>query len=263
MPIQFVGTSVVSGTNSSLLLPLTGLSGGIDSSPKQGDIVFVLCGGSSNKGTVAIQMITLGYTEWLAPFGRNDSYDTSISAFYKVMDSTPDTIATVTSDSPTYTISARSIVFRGVDTAQISKEALQTGANSGLPNLPGSTPTVEGSVIMDFSVAAHNLGNTPHTSSDYDSGLFFSEGYDADAYDHTLTVGIKFWSSGVFDPNVYGGYDVNAQHSWAGFRTTLTPSLTAPNVSRLNGWSGSEWKPVKSWSGSSWIDVKGFDGTSF
>lgn len=231
MPIEFVGTSTISGSGSSLSLSLASLTGGIASSPQEGDIVFVLCGGGSNKGTTAIQMVATGYTEWQAPFGRNDSYDTSISAYYKVQGSTPDTSVTITNDSSTFTISARAMVFRGVDTANLGKGALQGGANTGLPNLPSSTPTVDGSVIMDFSVAAHNLNATAHTSSDYDTGLFFSAGYDGGTYDHTSSVGVKFWTSGAFDPAVYGGYSVSAQHSWSGFRTTLAPTpepLTEP-----------------------------------
>lgn len=221
MAIEFVGTATVSGSGASLSLPLSSLTGGIASAPSEGDIVFVLCGGSSSKGTVAIQMVATGYTEWQAPTGRNDTYDTSISAYYKVQGGTPDTSVTVTNDSATFTISARAMVFRGVDTASLGKGALQGAANTGLPNLPSSTPTVDGSVLLDFAVAAHTSNTAAHTSSDYD--LFFSVGYNGGTYDHTSSAGVKAWTSGAFDPAVYGGFAVNAQHSWSGFRTTLVP----------------------------------------
>lgn len=197
--LEYVGgrTQSGSGTTSNITVSLTGLSGGTDTEPLEGDIVIIaieLCGTSDKSYRIS------GYTE-IADLYANDTEDSNLQVGYKFMGATPDTSASITggtgSTADAYAISIH--VWRNVDSTTPLDVTPTTISqiNTGIPNPPAITPTTSGAQILVAAGTAHTGGTDTFGASYLDNFLTVGGNDDNDA---TVGMGSILWTSGAYDP---------------------------------------------------------------
>lgn len=220
--ISLVGlgkSSTVSAGNN-VTVSLTSLTGGSATTPIEGDTVFVFASMESTTD-LTLAMSSAGY-EMLADVYSNDTADSNLALFRKVMGVVPDATAVLAG------VSGRSAaiavtVLRGVDPVGIDV-AVQTasGLNSGLANPPGATPITAGSLFLVGAGCAHSSGDsTDFASSDLSS-------FQTTRPDTALVAvasGIK--TGGVagtpFDPAALTGPTGNTNSSWTAVTAVIRP----------------------------------------
>lgn len=225
-PIQYVGgtTAQITGSASTTTnISLTALTGGMDTQPREGDVVIVYYGVGSNADR-AIGVTTAGYTE-IVELYSNDSEDANLSVSYKAMSSTPDTSVVVSAtgssaDSGSVVIK----VFRNVDIRNILDvtSTTATGIDSVLCNPPAITPVTVGAVIVSGGSGAHTQGVQTFSSSDLVN--FSSVGGPDNTHDSTTGMGFYNWISGAVDPAAFTFSTTNSVNfSWAAVTLALRP----------------------------------------
>jgi hypothetical protein len=144
------------------------------------------------------------------------------------MPGTPDTSVTIpatgnVADGQAYRI----MVFRGVDPTNVESVTATYAASQGVNNRPDGvaiTPGHAGAWIVVGGGGAAGTGTTLFTSGDL-SGFVSYNG--ADTNDGTVGMGYySGWTSGAWDPAVWGGGSVNAANSWGATTLALRPSAT-------------------------------------
>lgn len=220
--VQFVGMKVASAVTNGAAqasLTLSGLSGGLNTSPLPGDMVVVTA--VLNDSTDIAITIGSGYTligtELKAP-GGGPNMRTS----YKVMGGSPDSSVVVTFGALTSApciIEAR--VYRGFDPStpiDVTATTATGGPSSTTANPPSITPVTPGSLIV--AVGAGYTATTPTNFSSSDLSSFQQLTYTVG----TTTMigsGHTAWSgSGANDPAAFGG-------GWAssGFWAAITYAI--------------------------------------
>ena len=229
--LQYVGgyTLGFAGQTTDLAITLTSLTGGVASSPSEGDFVLVCYVVS---GTSDLNLIVAGYTEVNEQYS-NDDYDTNIVVAYKFMTSTPDTSLTLTNGTlSTNNGGAIAIqVWRNVNTVTPfvslgGTDFLYAGTtNSPLANPPSVSSTYlnEDRAIIACGGAAGFGGNVgTFTSSDL-TGFLTSLGTDTNGA--TVGMGYKLNQTATFDPAAFGitGTNLTTQ-SAAAYSLVLQPS---------------------------------------
>lgn len=226
-PIQYVGgtTAQITGsTSTTTSISLTALTGGMDTQPREGDVVIVYYGTGSTVDR-AIGVTTAGYTE-IVELYSNDNLDTNLSVSYKAMSSTPDTSVVVSgtgnnADSGSVVIK----VFRNVDLGNILDvtSTTATGIDSVLCNPPAITPVTVGAVIVSGGSGAHTQGVQTFSSSDLVN--FSSVGGPDNTTDSTTGMGFYNWISGAVDPAAFTFSTTNSVNfSWAAVTLALRPA---------------------------------------
>lgn len=227
-PIRYVGgtTAQITGSISTTTsISLTALTGGMDTQPREGDVVIVYYGTGAGEDR-AIGVTTAGYTE-IAELYSNDNEDVNLSVSYKAMSSTPDTSVVVSatghsSDSGSVVIK----VFRNVDIGTIldATSTTATGLNSVLCNPPAITPVTAGAVIVSGGSGAHTQGVQTFSSSDLVN--FSSVGGPDNLHDSTTGMGFYNWISGAVDPAAFTFSTTNSVNfSWAAVTLALRPAI--------------------------------------
>lgn len=206
---------------------------------QQNDLVIVAIGTADNDNVdedVGPNLVgTYGYTE-VADLFSNDTTDSNLGVFWKVMGASPDTSYTLDSIGGNDASNAAvCMVFRGVDTGTPMDvtPATDSNINTMHPNPPSinhNNPSGVWTVIA--GVAGHGIN----------SGTFtFPTGYTTDAVERThndtsdATTGMGYRSSGVSDPEdpgvmTHSGTD-STNYSWAAVTIALRPAVnTAPTV---------------------------------
>ena len=208
------------GTTSNRNISLTGLSGGIASSPSTGDLVIV---GFATASTSDRSLVISGYTE-VADLYANDTYDTNLDVAYKF--NAGETSLTLTGgtfsslDAGTVTIQ----VFRNVSqsTPLDVTTTTATASNGGIPTPPAITPVTAGAVIVCIAANAHAKNSGSFTASQLSN---FQQSFSNDTYDSGQGSGTFNWVSGAFTPSQWtwtGGADSSA--SWAAVTMALRPA---------------------------------------
>lgn len=226
MAIELVGGSV-SDTNVTSVPLNSGLSGGIASGVRAGDLVLC-CFGQSSTADRALT-ITDGTNDYTLVgselYADDTSADTNLRVAYKFMGDAPDTTLTVTAGATGDGTIAGIMVFSGVDPATPidMTPTTATGINTVLANPPSITPVTRGSWIVGIGCGAWAASGAGLFSSS-DLTDFFSN--DANSTrDCTMGIGLKKdWASGSFDPAAYtfSGTDGTA-YSWAAMSVALRP----------------------------------------
>lgn len=234
MAIQYVGGVTASGagsTTTGLTLSLTALTGGIASSPSEGDIIVVgVSSGSITSRTLTIS--TSGYSAITAGLYSNSSIDTNLYTFYKVMGSTPDTsLVTGPSGSGSEALACVVHVWRGVTSINsVTPTTATNGSGTGGINPPAITPTRTGSVVIAIGAACSFTQPGAVTSPDLSN---FLEKSGNDSYDTVLGIGSYEWSSGSFDPGAWSG----TNSAWAAVTAvlsfTVAPTVTTQAVTSI------------------------------
>lgn len=218
--IEYVGGSYAIWSNTANGTPagfistsLTSLTGGIGSTAMPGDFVLVVVAGTMNTVSTDqdLYMVTSGYTE-VCDLWSNDASRCNLAIFYKIMGSTPDTVAdgSTATDDLVRLITAQ--VWRGVNinSPLDVTSTTATGIDSGSPNPPSITPANMGSLIVAVGCEAGYTGSTTNALLlEVPNGmdLKFSElAYDTSSRPRT-GVGIATypWISGAYDPGVFLG----------------------------------------------------------
>lgn len=231
--IVYVGGTTAEGIHSDAThsVDLTALTGGIGSSPAEGDYVLFTYGKESSSDQT-LSMSTAGYSKLTDPdlYG-NDSIDVNLAVFSKFMGPSPDTTAVAA--NPT-TASAWAAAFsvqvwRGVDPITPLDVALTTatGGNSGHPNPPAITPSTLGAVIVVCAGACSLNGGATLSQSGSELSNFiavYGDNNDATNNDVTVAMGSKAWDgSGAFDPVALVG-NTSGSIAWAAATLALRPA---------------------------------------
>lgn len=222
--IEYVGskTHTQSSGATTFTVSLTGLTGGIDTQPRDGDLVLVaynLCTDAS--GDVTLSLATAGYNKILEVYG-NDTNDTNFAVFEKIMSSSPDTSVDVERSAST-PASVHIRVYRNVDpvTPMDVAAAGASGGNTGRANPASITPTTSGSWIVVYGACAAPLsGNSDFTSADTDE--FIVARIDGPSIHNQVGSGhVSDWVGGAFDPAQFGGGNTDATSSWGAVTVAL------------------------------------------
>ena len=232
MAITFVGStpvgSAIDGGN--VTLNLTGASGLLDSSGAQAtllqnDVVFVAYGIGAN-ADFAMATTSSGWTKHHENY-YNRTSDANFAVFYKIMGSTPDTSFVAVGNGNTgHGTLAVAFAFRGVDSTVFDVTSTSASLDGGSrPDPPSITPVTSGAWILaggagatGTAVALTNPGDLSTTTNHFRSGTV------AEALDCCLAMGIKTnWTSGAFDPAMFGGGTNGAGDSWCAITIALKP----------------------------------------
>jgi hypothetical protein len=262
MAIQYVGhgTAVTDG-NTDTVVSLTALTGGLASSPSEGDLVVVYVG-KTLQSDADMSLDTAGYTE-VADLYANDTRDANLGVYYKFMGSTPDTEVRFSSvGAAAENMHVR--VFRGVDqtTPMDVTRTTATGLNSSDVNPPSITPVTAGAWIVVGGAGAEVNDSSVTPPTGVSDALNTTNNA---TWPGLMVTAIKTdWSSGAFDAGAWTNITANANASWAACSIALRP---APGGGNIKWWSGSAWtaKPVKYWNGSAWVTkpLKRWNGSAW
>jgi hypothetical protein len=198
--IEYVGgrTQGGAGTTGNITISLNGtLTGGLSSSPQDGDIVIVaieMCGTTNKSYRIST------YTQ-IADLYANDTEDSNLQVGYKFMSATPDTSVTITGGTGSTADAYAAIVhvWRGVDSTTPLDVTPTTASltNTGIPNPPAITPTSTGAMIVVAAGTAHTGGIDTFGATYLDN--FLTVGAN-DSNDATAGMGNIAWTSGSYDP---------------------------------------------------------------
>jgi len=206
------------------VISLTGLTGGLASAPAAGDLVIVIHAVSTthhqNNGVT-----TAGWSR-LGQFFASATCRTNLVVDYKFMEATPDTSVTVsaTGGSSTDAAVVAVYVWRGVSQVR-PFEAGQLAYVSGTshPNPPATTPQTGGAVIIAVG-ASSGLSTAPTTYTSSDLSNFIAKSQANTNTSIGVGIGSFNWSSGSFDPALFGGGLTSSSTSWVGLTFALRPS---------------------------------------
>lgn len=214
----------------------TGLTGGSGGAPIEGDLVVVTVsiGTAARAPTTAIST-PAGYTALTAQRTTATTYDTNVQTCYKIMTSTPDTAVTIpasgnNADGISYVIQ----VFRGVDPTTPMDATPTYATGSGVDSRPDPaaiTPVTAGAWIVCCGGGAAATGAV--YTAGYLTNLLTFNGPDTN--DGTVGSGYYTgWTSGAYDPAVFGGGSVNAANSWGATTLALRPLVLVERTGNLD-----------------------------
>lgn len=177
----YVGGQVgaISNSTSSWSVPLTGLTGGIASSPSEGDLVLVAYAVSTtNNANTNINYSISGYTKIMDEFESiSTGYYTNLGVLYKLMGATPDQSISLQGVSNSFNSGAVAVhVWRNIDTSNpvISfNVAPKTG--TVIPDLPQYITSIQETEVVVISAGAHSRGSVEYLNPG-DLSNFISDG---------------------------------------------------------------------------------------
>jgi hypothetical protein len=259
MTIKFVGGRSVLGSDTSgttVNIPLnSGLTGGIESFVRTGDMVIVVHSVSSTSDvTLTIRdPSSVAYTLIGSELYSNDTYDTNLRVAYKFMGATPDASVSFSDNlGGTNGRIATAYVLRGVNSTTPLDVAAVTATNIDTGNVdpPSITPVTSGAAIVVFGAAAHNLGGVFFS---FPSGSLYSWIANSNNTSNDSSHGVAqyTWTSGAFNPAAWTLAGTTTTDSWASITVALRPATRG----NIKYWNGTAWtvKPVKVWNGSAWV----------
>jgi hypothetical protein len=231
-----------SGTGSSTVTFSTGL---LDDSNvaigagviQQNDIVLVCYICSALVDMAQSALTPSGYTTVHTDLYSDDSFDTNMQVSYKVMGSTPDTTVTIPGgNASTNGYCYHVIVLRGVNNATPMDvtPTTATGINAAQPNPAAITPVTQGAWIIAFGGAACSAAST--SSLTFSPNMSSAVGADRGAIIGTPATQqcvsrystLTTWTSGAFDPTVFGGGNATNTSSWAAVTIAVRPACSPP-----------------------------------
>lgn len=219
-PLVFVGglTQTSYYVYTDITVPLTSLTGGVDTAPREGDLVVIACGATNNIN-LTLSMSTSGYAQ-LAELYVNSTYDCNLGAFWKVMGASPDTEAVVSYGRYTEQVMFAVHVWRNAHATTPFGTATTATGTKAYPNPPSVTPTVPGSVIIAVGAfraldAIHPI-TEPTGFENLKTSVYFSS--------HVAIASYAGWASGSYDPPAFSGIDNTSGSSWAAVSAALRPA---------------------------------------
>lgn len=244
MSIQFVGQTTARSLAavSTYNVSLTGLTGGIASSPREKDIVVATyCWASTTNDTVNLPSgnNSSTYQSLIADAYSNDARDTNGRAAYQIMGASPDTSVDVPSFSSTTNGSCCTIlVFRGVDPTTPIDVTVQSasGADSNLANPPSITPSTPGAWIVTGYMGTGDATPIAWTApTDMTAWYTINSQATTGAFSSKVAMGYKSdWTSGAFDPAAPTAGESGAADSFIAYSAVLRPNpMVFPKIAIL------------------------------
>jgi len=233
MTISFIGSYV--GTHAATSAQTVNFSNLRDEANAQptlleGDLVLVAVNNASTVNRTNAELTPSGYTEVSATdLYQNDSNDVNLLVSRKFMGASPDTsVAIPASNATTAGVGYAIYVFRGVDpTTPLDVAATTAGANNtGVANGAAITPSTAGAWIAVFAGAAVAAGAVFTNPSGMSSTTnhFRSATITTTTNDANIGAALKTdWTSGSFDPAVFGGSTSTNTGSWSAVTVALRP----------------------------------------
>lgn len=245
MAITFVGSGV--GTHAAVSAQTYNFSSLLNDAGgtptlAAGDIVYVAVENSSTVDRGAGALVPSGYTSAVAADYRGDSNDSNFQVSYKVMGGTPDTsVAIPASNATTAGVAYAVYVFRGVNTVGGPGDATPTtvgAGNTGIANAPAIVPVTAGAWVVAFGGAAvaagavfTNPAGMSATTNHFRSTTITTTTNDANIGGALYTA----WTSGSYDPAVFGGSTTTNTGSWSAVTLALKPVVSHAATGVLTG----------------------------
>ena len=224
--IQYVGgrTQTGTGTTADITVALTGLSGGLASSPSANDLVIITF---ATPSSVNLTYRIAGYTS-ITDLYANDTYDANMQLGYKFMGATPDATASITAGSGTGNPFAIIVtVWRNIDLTTPLDVVTRTRAatNTSTPVHNDITPITPGARIIVASASAHASGNGIFSNAGFLNN-FLSTGIGFSGTQSIIVgIGDAVWTSGLYTPTTWGSSVATATtHSNVSATMALRPS---------------------------------------
>lgn len=217
MALSFVGSgfnSNVSGADLTLTLPV-GIA--------EDDVVYVAAV-TSGSVDATMAMTTSGYTK-LCDLFANDTNDTNLGVFRKVMGASPDATAVVTGTGSGFiTIGAVFHVWRGADTATPEDVATTTatGLNSATPNPPAITTVTNDAVVLAIGGSVGELDAVSNAPSGYSNLIDTLVGTSNVMMASKVTA-----AAGAQDPASYSDISGDSTDSWAAATVAIRPLVVS------------------------------------
>ena len=226
--LTFVGSyaAALTASASDISVPLTSLTGGVGSSPAEGDVVVVFF---AINATSDLTYNIFAYDK-IADLYANDTQDINLFVGYRVMGSTPDTTLTLTGGT-TSASNGGSIVVQVWRNANPyippANATTATALNSYLANPPSITPGASGYAILCAgagTLAGATASGQTYSSSDLTG--FVSANGQGSSVDSIIGSGYKLGQPGgsPFDPAAFtGSASDSTNYSWAAISLVITP----------------------------------------
>lgn len=215
----------IAGQTADYSLTLSSLSGGLASTPANGD--FIIVGTIFPGSDAAINIRDAGGTAYpytVADLFSSDSASANLHVAAKFAGATPDTTVTIPGSGSTSAGQAFGVeVWRGVNIASPFDvtTTTATGANTGRPNPPAITPNTKYAEIVVFGGGtAFFASGADFTSSAFDN---FASATGSDTGSGTIGIGEFAWTTGAFDAAAFGGGDAGTGSAWAAAAMALRP----------------------------------------
>ncbi len=197
----------------------------------EGDVVYVAVMTVRGSGStdIDVAMTTAGYTE-LADIFSDDTEDTHLGVFRKVMGAVPDTTAVVTGSGDANDVVAVFHVWRGADptTPEDVSAGTASSTNGGTPNPPAVTTFTNGAVVLAIG------GSTePDFVSTAPTG--YSNLVDLQAGNTNVMMSSKvITTAAAEDPGAYTEVVGDVSDSWAAVTVAIRPlPISVPEDSVL------------------------------
>lgn len=230
MAIEYVGGQVaaVDGSTATNTTVTIALTGGIASTPAEGDFVLISYGIDST-GNIAMtsgKLITADYS-LVAETYVLDGQASNAAFWRKFMGAVPDTTLVVGPTGATTWAGAVSIqVFRGVDpTTPLDVAAVTaTAANTVIVDPPSITPETSGAVIVVIGHGAHATTAPALFTASYLSNFKTVLSY-VGSRNATVGAGWVSWTSGAYNPAAWTFTSSNSsQYSNSSITMALRPA---------------------------------------
>jgi len=231
--IQYVGgvTSGRAGSTGTTTQSINGtLTGGLASSPAQGDLVFITISAASGSSYAPTTLAVSGWTNGTFRSNTGVANYSYIQSSWKFMTSTPDTSITIPSSGNLRNAQRWTVhVFRGVNstTPLDVTTVFASGTASGRPNPGAITPITTGAWILWTGASAAGTGTAYTAPTDFSTDWL--GGTTADTYDTMIGAGYYTgWTASSYDPAaITAGGTTGATDSWVAETYALRPSDNA------------------------------------
>jgi len=231
MAISYVGgvASGRAGSVSTASQSLTGLAGGSDSQPAEGDLVVVFVSVGTAAAYQPTALAISGYSSEAMVSNTAVTNQSFSQISYKVQTATPDTSITIPSSGNIRNAQRWEVhVYRGVNPSIPFDPAIVTanGSATGRPNPAAVVPALAGAWIQACYASCAATGTAFTAPTDFATNWLGDT--VVDTYDVMSGAGYYTgWSSGSYDPAaITAGGTTGATDSWTAHTLALRPSTS-------------------------------------
>jgi hypothetical protein len=219
--LEFVGGNALTifPSETTLTIPLTGLSGGLDSAPSIGDVVIVCVG---FKSSVDRTLSSDTYTKLADLKAEGGEEDAQLGVFYKRLTDVETSTVITFNVSPNVSMRCAIHVWRNVDaTNPIDVTTTTAIGDVGVPNSPPITPVSNGAVVIAVGSAAY--GDEEGVALTVPSGMtnFFTAQTNSNS--GIAIASVLTGTAQEYDPPSFGGGSLDDMNSFCAVSVALRP----------------------------------------
>lgn len=235
---EYVGGTSKGWINLAGTHSLTSLTGGSDTQPRNGDLVIVAVASGTSTRTVGDWATIAGdNTGSYVPLPgsqlfSNDTYESHLVVFAKIMGATPDTIlnhgpSPFTTDGSALVVQ----VWRNIDPdIPVDTYVSATNINSSLPDPPAINPVSDKSVVIITGGGVELDCSAAYTTSGMQNVVqTFSGATNVEA---RALIGSVDWTSGTVNVGAFGGMSSTTSAAWTSYVFALRPKTYLPRAKR-------------------------------